>query len=178
MSDEDFTEIVRSCRTLTQLWVALGQGVKPNGQAAYGRGWTAIRNRVISLGLIDHFKDTHHTKRDSYLKEMSELKERASVRARIIRDNLLEYKCSVKECGNTGFWLGKVLALHLDHKDGNNKNHDISNLRWLCPNCHRQTDTYGGRNSRKSNRMPRPDSNQSSPGPTPDVLPLNDGAIT
>jgi len=32
-------------------------------------------------------------------------------------------------CGNT-----KNLEVH--HKDGNNKNHDLENLCWLCKTCH------------------------------------------
>lgn len=51
-----------------------------------------------------------------------------------------ENKCS--ECGITE-WLGKPLKLHIDHKDGDRTNNELSNLRILCPNCHQQTDTWG-----------------------------------
>ena len=47
--------------------------------------------------------------------------------------------CGVKD------WQGKPLFMDLDHKDGNPKNNRLSNLRVLCPNCHRQTKSYGGR---------------------------------
>ncbi len=68
---------------------------------------------------------------------------RAGIRKRIIKENLLPYKCSKCELNE---WLGKKLSLHLDHIDGNNNNHDLDNLRFLCPNCHSQTSTYTGRN--------------------------------
>lgn len=41
-------------------------------------------------------------------------------------------------------WRGKPLVLHLDHIDGNKKNYSRENLRYICPNCHSQTDTYCG----------------------------------
>jgi len=52
------------------------------------------------------------------------------------------YKCS--NCGLEN-WLGKTLSLDLDHIDGNNKNNKPDNLRLLCPNCHRQTPTWGNK---------------------------------
>ena len=68
---------------------------------------------------------------------------RASVRKRIIRDNLIAYQCD--EC-KLSEWKGKKLSLHLDHIDGNAWNHELSNLRFLCPNCHSLTETYTGKN--------------------------------
>lgn len=54
-----------------------------------------------------------------------------------------EYKCSI--C-NIDTWLEKHITLEIDHIDGNNKNNDFSNLRYLCPNCHSQTLNWRGRN--------------------------------
>jgi hypothetical protein len=53
------------------------------------------------------------------------------------------YKCS---CCNISEWNNKPLSLEIDHKDGNPYNNDISNLRYICPNCHSQTPTYKGKN--------------------------------
>jgi len=43
-------------------------------------------------------------------------------------------------------WNDRPLRLHLDHRDGASRNHNPKNLRFLCPNCHSQTVTYGGGN--------------------------------
>jgi hypothetical protein len=37
----------------------------------------------------------------------------------------------------------------MDHINGNRKDHRLENLRWLCPNCHSQTDTFCARNGNK-----------------------------
>lgn len=68
---------------------------------------------------------------------------RASVRKIILKENLIEYKCSL--C-NIDTWNNKKLSLHLDHINGKNGDHRLENLRWLCPNCHSQTSTYTGKN--------------------------------
>lgn len=52
------------------------------------------------------------------------------------------YKCN---CCNLTEWLGNPISLDLDHIDGNNKNNLPYNLRLLCPNCHRQTPTWGNK---------------------------------
>ena len=52
-------------------------------------------------------------------------------------------KCLI--CGISE-WNDKPIVLHLDHIDGNNNNFKRENLRFICPNCHSQTDTYCGKN--------------------------------
>ena len=56
----------------------------------------------------------------------------------------VKYECV--DCGVGKMYNDKKLVLHLDHIDGNRSNNMPSNLRWLCPNCHSQTETYGVKN--------------------------------
>ena len=68
-----------------------------------------------------------------------------------LKDLLLEigreYVCD--ECGQDGNWNSKYLRLHVDHIDCNRCDDRETNLRFLCPNCHSQTETYAGRNKNK-----------------------------
>lgn len=66
------------------------------------------------------------------------------LKKRLVSAGILEYKCN--KCNNTGEWLGKPITLQLDHINGVNNDNRIQNLRFLCPNCHSQTDTHSGKN--------------------------------
>lgn len=52
-------------------------------------------------------------------------------------------KCKI--CGIVD-WLGQKLTFHVDHINGINGDNRLENLRFLCPNCHQQTKTWGNTN--------------------------------
>ena len=56
------------------------------------------------------------------------------------------YQC--KLCGKDPIHRGQPLRLQVDHIDGNVFDNRIENLRFLCPDCHSQTDNYAGRGRR------------------------------
>ena len=58
---------------------------------------------------------------------------------------MLEYKCHNELCNNNGICFGHKMALHLDHINGINNDYRIENLRFLCPNCHAITKTWGNK---------------------------------
>lgn len=68
---------------------------------------------------------------------------RTHLKNRLIKAGKLENKCS--RCG-INEWLGEPLSLQLEHKNGSKKDNRKRNLCLLCPNCHSQTKTFGGRN--------------------------------
>ena len=72
-------------------------------------------------------------------------KSRHNIKHRLLRAGLLENRC--EECGLTE-WQGKPLIVHIDHVNGIKNDHRLENLRMLCPNCHSQTETYGGKKHR------------------------------
>lgn len=75
-----------------------------------------------------------------------------TVRGRF-RELLLEHygnKCAV--CGMPPIWQGKPIVLILDHIDGNASNNIESNLRFVCPNCDSQLDTYKSKNKNSARK--------------------------
>lgn len=80
----------------------------------------------------------------------------STVRYHVLKYKIIEYKCL--ECAEYNiyelidgewYWNKKLLTLQLDHINGDNKDHRVENLRFLCPNCHTQTSTFGSKNSYK-----------------------------
>lgn len=70
--------------------------------------------------------------------------------ARTYLTRFIEYSCST--CGISE-WNGKEITLQIDHIDGDNCNNNKSNIRWLCPNCHTQTETWGVKNVSPEGRV-------------------------
>jgi predicted RNA-binding Zn-ribbon protein involved in translation (DUF1610 family) len=65
---------------------------------------------------------------------------RATIKNRIVAENLIEYKC--KFCGQNENWFGKKISLILDHINGVNNDNHLENLRFLCPNCNATLETH------------------------------------
>ena len=72
----------------------------------------------------------------------------STLRAYLLRER--GSACAV--CGGGAVWQGESLTLHVDHVDGDSDCNVPSNLRLLCPNCHSQTKTYTGRNTKNTRR--------------------------
>ena len=60
------------------------------------------------------------------------------------------YMCAVCKIGP--LWNGAELALQVDHINGDSRDSRIENVRFICPNCHSQTHTFGARTRRKERR--------------------------
>ena len=147
LSDEQFVELLKKSSTISEVLFKLGYTVKGNSW-----GYSQIKRRMEDLNL-DHsifkgksaiIKTTklNNVKKEDILKENCK-HQRTVLRRYIIKNNLIPYKCAI--CGCTE-WQGKTLSLELDHINGINNDNRLENLRFLCPNCHSQTSTYGSRN--------------------------------
>ena len=67
--------------------------------------------------------------------------------------NLLSYKCL---CGIEDFWFKNKLNLQIDHQNGISNDNRLVNLRWLCPNCHSQTETFCGKKNKIKKSIQNP----------------------
>jgi 5-methylcytosine-specific restriction endonuclease McrA len=67
------------------------------------------------------------------------------LRKRLIKEGIKKEEC--EECHITD-WNNKRVAFELEHMDGDRTNHKLENLKILCPNCHSQTETYRGKNTK------------------------------
>ena len=146
VSDADFIELIATSNTFAE--VASKVGIKSRGG-----GVTAVSNRVRDMGLCTRHFNNWNSKKNVPTAELlvyGSARDNQTIKKRIINEALIPYKCAV--CSNEGIHNGMPLTLHMDHKDGDNLNNVLSNLRFLCPNCHSQTETYGGRNNKGRRR--------------------------
>ena len=147
LTDEQFVELLKSSTTISEVLFKLGYSVKGNSW-----GYSQIKQRMTDLNLdFSIFKGKKQIYKNLITKEITPeivLKDnckhsRTVLRRCILKNNLLPYKCDI--CGITE-WNNKTLSLELDHINGKNNDNRLENLRFLCPNCHSQTTTYGSRN--------------------------------
>ncbi len=75
-------------------------------------------------------------------------RERAARLRRALIETGVEPKCSACGCGET--WNGRALRMQIDHRNGDALDNTAANLRFLCPNCHSQTENYGTLNRKRS----------------------------
>lgn len=133
--------------------------MKAIGYTSFSDNYKTLHSAVLYFSIdLNNFKikNTEHIKNNlsltsfnnlTYLELIGTAKTRQSIKRYIITKNLIPYVCS--ECGNDGNYNDKPLILQLDHIDGNPINNVLENLRFLCPNCHSQTDTFAGKKPSK-----------------------------
>lgn len=147
VTKEEMSNILSKSKSMRE--VILYFNLSPNGSGGYRN----IKDKIIKLEL-EIPKYNYYGNGENKIKRSDDdvfcidsTFPRQKIKNRIIKKNLLEYKCC--ECGNIGEWNGKVLSLHLDHENGINNDNRLENLRFLCPNCHSQTPTYAGKANKK-----------------------------
>lgn len=149
LTDEEFIDLVKSSLNTSEVLFKLGYTTKGNSW-----GYSQVKQRMVDLNLSGKdfrgkavsasINDSKKITKDKLFCKGSK-HARNILRKTIIAENLIPYKCAI--CGAVE-WQGKTLSLELDHINGENNDNRLENLRFLCPNCHSQTDTYGSRNQK------------------------------
>lgn len=142
LSDKDFAEIVAKSSTIKEVSEALGYS---SSRSARKRTSARIERMGLNTKHFRNWVQYGMVPTIELLVKNSSINNQ-TVKKRVLKEGLLKNECS--ECGNKGFHNGLPLVLHMDHVDGDKTNNELINLRMLCPNCHSQTKTFGGRNIR------------------------------
>lgn len=154
LSKNEMLELIKNSKSISDALKKIG--VNSRGSGAY----KTFRNHCKRLEVIiteDSFRydEMNYSKgvkrplekiliKDSTYQNISRLK------VRLVNEGIKDYKCV--RCGNQGEWMGEKLVLQLDHINGINNDHRLENIRFMCPNCHSQTKTFGGINQKRSKK--------------------------
>lgn len=147
-TDGQFIEAVKVSYSIRGVLQALG--LSPTGA-----NYKTVHSTVARLSLdTSHFRGQAHLKGrthnwaspiplESILVKNSTYHNLAYLKKRLVAAGLLNECCCICELTE---WRGQPLSLVLDHINGDNTDHRIENLRFLCPNCNSQQETFAGRN--------------------------------
>ena len=155
ISDIELQKLFNTSNTLQQILSTLGF------QAKSGATQKMLKDRAkissIDLSIFQSNRKSHISNISSQLSKRKKsnqqvfvtnckLNRNSDIKKRIIKDSLIPYCC--EKCSNNGNWNNTKLSLQLDHKNGDPSDNRLQNLRFLCPNCHSQTQTFSGKSHR------------------------------
>lgn len=150
ISREELLVLFENCNSMSSLLMALGYSFK-------GASRNVLKKRLILDGLDPSILTARAKLKNKealrILRSSSSVpfdlifcrdSKYVSIKYAVNKFGIMPYICGILSCGNLGSHNGKRLVLQLDHINGVNTDHRVLNLRWLCPNCHSQTSTFGG----------------------------------
>lgn len=125
------------------------EGVKKAHNEGIYDSWKSSKSNLDALnkGHLTHSINMKEKAKDLFKKD-------SPLRSEYIRSHMIntfgfEEKCY--RCERTE-WENEKIPLEVHHIDGDHYNNEISNLIFLCPNCHALTDNFRGRNINKGKK--------------------------
>ena len=144
---EELMQIVQQSSSLKEVIDKLGYSTH-----------SGSNNKTIKSRLDEYNIDTSHFTVSKMIKRNEDnifinnsTASQQTLRRWYLKGQYTLYECFI--CGQQPFWQGKPLTLILDHINGENHNNELSNLRWVCPNCNQQLDTTGYRQMRVEKKL-------------------------
>lgn len=162
MNIKELREIASSARSISE--IVRGLGLNPTSGQSHlkvrkaikeneifcpklrGHGWNKGETRATSPEVDKQARSLEVPWKQVFCKNSS-YDNRGEMIKKLLRDKSWVYQCNSCELFR---WQGKKLSLQLNHKNGVKNDHRISNLELLCPNCHSQTTTFAGRNTKRA----------------------------
>ena len=143
---EELEQIVKNSHSYRDVIKKVGYTTVSGGNTK------TVRSRIEKYGIdTSHFSNNGamiRTEENVFCKD-------STAAQKVLRDWFKKGEYVPYQCGCCGIseWQGKKLVLQLDHINGDNHDNRLENLRWLCPNCHSQTDTFCGKQLKKEQKI-------------------------
>ena len=114
---------------------------------------TYLKKRINACNIdVSHIKTKTKVSNDFVKYKLSEIlvcdstySSMVQLKSRLIKELGWVASCSVCSLSK---WMDKSIPLEIDHINGIHNDNRVENLRFICPNCHAQTDTYKGKNKK------------------------------
>jgi hypothetical protein len=134
---EELENAVKNAQSMSEV-------VRNLGLNKSSRTFNVVREEMLHYSIDVSFSQRRHRKKysDEDIFCEGSTYDRKDLKKKIIRENLLSYEC---KCCGISDWNDNPLTLQLDHINGINNDNRLDNLRFLCPNCHSQTSTWGNK---------------------------------
>ena len=142
ISDECFKDLFNTSNSFNEILKKLNMSHGRTSQKLIKQRCDELKLDTSKFSKNGGGKITRMSNEEIFVKN-STYKSSSHLSARIRRERLIKYQCAI--CGNAGMWENKPLTLQIDHINGDPSDNRINNLRFLCPNCHTQTETYGSK---------------------------------
>lgn len=147
---EKLINVVKQCNTIKDILISFNLSSKGGNNKTLKKRlqYDNIDFSHITLG-IGHNKGKKLNRVKMPLDEImveNSTFSRCHIKKRILDENIIEEKCKI--CGSLPEWNNKKLVMVLDHINGISNDNRLENLRFLCPNCNSQQETFAGKNNR------------------------------